>query len=251
MSADVQPELLSSPAPPFRLGPAQVDLRSRLRDATSVSHRQLERRLGLLDGLTDPAAGRQRFVALLGAFLGFHACWEPAVAACLPGETAWLRPRRRQHLIAQDLAALGLDAASIAALPECPAAASLCRTPAAAWGSVYVLEGSTLGGRVIARHLAAAPWCPPAGLRYFDPYGADSGRRWKEMLDRLAALPTAAADEAVDAAQRTFGLLDDWLPGAPALPPDRPDRPAGRPAPSSAADSFDVPTSMPHSSRLP
>lgn len=225
MSADL-PSAPAPAAPPQASPRAAGDgLRERLRAATDPCHRRLEARLDLLAPMPDAEAGRRRFAEILGAFLGFHAAWEPALAEALPAEDAWLRSRRRGPLIAQDLVALGVSEEAIAALPACPDAASLCADAAHAWGTLYVLEGSTLGGRVIARHLAGAPWCPPGGLRYFDPYGADAGRRWKDTVERLERLPPADWDDAVDGAVATFARLIEWLPaaapGAPAaaLPP--------------------------------
>jgi heme oxygenase len=80
-----------------------------------------------------------------------------------------------------------------------------------------VLEGGTLGGRVIERVLAAAPWYPEGGLSYWNPYGNDTGKRWKETLDYLESLPVSWADEVIGSAEATFDLLERWLPLRPRL----------------------------------
>lgn len=49
----------------------------------------------------------------------------------------------------------------------------------------YVLEGSTLGGHVILRGLAARG-VTDAGLAFLDPYGAETGARWRGFLAVLA-----------------------------------------------------------------
>lgn len=192
-------------------------LHGRLREATGACHAVLEHALGLLR----PSCGAAHFRALLGRFHGFHRAWEPALANAL-GDDDFLRRRQREPLLRADLRALGLPAADIDALPACAAAAALCRTPAAALGSLYVLEGSTLGGQQISRHLAQASWAPPGGLRYFDPHRAATGQRWRETLTRLEATPGAWHPALIDGAVATFGLLHGWLPHA------------GRPAPTEA-----------------
>lgn len=195
--------------PPTPTTPAS--LRTLLRERTALSHRRLEDTLDLLGGPPE----RERFRRLLCGFHGFHRSWEPAVAARLADE-ALLAPRRRLPLLEADLDALGMSADEREALPRCGAAAALCDDEAGAIGSLYVMEGSTLGGRTIARHLAGAPWLPAGGLRYFDPHGAETGQRWRETIARLDALPPAQWERAAASAERCFELLREWL-GAVAL----------------------------------
>ncbi|WP_339896594.1 biliverdin-producing heme oxygenase [uncultured Gilvimarinus sp.] len=56
-------------------------------------------------------------------------------------------------------------------------------------GAMYVLEGSTLGGRIIARHMVQAhPWMQPERhLRYFQSYGAGRDQRWSDFKASLNA----------------------------------------------------------------
>ncbi len=46
---------------------------------------------------------------------------------------------------------------------------------------LYVLEGSTLGGQVIRKRLLARGQAM-TGLSFLDPYGPETGRRWKDFL---------------------------------------------------------------------
>ena len=179
-------------------------LHARLRTETAPAHERLERSLALLRLPLD----RDRFTALLVRFHGFHRAWEPALAGRLP--VAFV-PAPRVPLIEQDLRALGLGDEAIGAIPLCAQAAALGDHPDSALGSVYVLEGSTLGGRVISRHFGQASWWPPAGLRYFDPYGEQTASRWRQTLAQLAAAG-GDADRIVAGAVRTFEILQHWLP---------------------------------------
>ncbi|CAN5333949.1 hypothetical protein BH09PSE6_BH09PSE6_22090 [soil metagenome] len=174
-----------------------------LRSATTQQHDALENELGLLE---EPLS-RDRFVVALSGFLGFHLSWEPAIAVTL-GDAAGMAQRTRIDLLVQDLRALGCADDSIAAIAGCPEAAALADSPAHAWGSLYVMEGSTLGGQVISRRLRDVPWIPEHGLRYFDPYGPHTGARWKETRALLARAAELHDPQAMTtAAVATFELL--------------------------------------------
>jgi heme oxygenase len=184
------------------LGDSTLTLPDRLKAATADLHVALEERLGL----GSPPYGRERFEILLERFHGFHAVWEPAVAALI-GDAALLEPRRRLHLIEQDLQALGARPTNIARCSEAGALSAF-----EAWGSLYVMEGSTLGGRIIAKRMSDEIWLPPGGLRYFDPYGPETGSYWKVLRERLQAISSPTSDEAiVIGARLTFERLTRWL----------------------------------------
>jgi heme oxygenase len=182
----------------------------RLKDETREAHDRLEADLSLLHG----PLSRERFVRVLERFWGFHCIWEPAIARALHDD-AFLGPRLKLGRLEADLIALGRSPAEIARLPRCFEAAQLAplpRRPAAALGSLYVLEGSTLGGKVISRALDGAAWAPEGGLRYFDPYGSHTGQMWRDFWDYIAAHSTPAADaEMLAAARATFERLHRWL----------------------------------------
>lgn len=86
-------------------------------------------------------------------------------------------------------------------------------SPAAAFGAMYVVEGSTLGGSVIARHVERALGLrPETGCVYFRSYGSATGRMWKAFRTRLMAMSSPAVDDViVGSAQRTFGVMQSWL----------------------------------------
>lgn len=183
--------------------PLPASLHARLRAATAAAHRALEDALDLLREPPD----RERFVRVLVGFHGFHRVWEPAVASQLPPGGA---PPPRRALIEHDLRRLGLTDACLDAIAPCAAATALGADAPTALGSLYVLEGSTLGGQVITRHLAQAPWCPHEGLRTFAPYGDAAGARWRDTLALLAAA-RGDPEQIVAGALLTFAILLAWL----------------------------------------
>ncbi len=180
----------------------------RLRASTGDAHRTLENALGLLD----PPLSRTRFAAILKRFLGFHRVWESAL-----DEIEELTPlrldRSRIAMLEADLAALGQGSAEIAAARNCRAAGQLGDSAEIALGSLYVMEGSTLGGQIISRTLAGVDWAPEGGLTYFNPYGRETGSMWRRFKTEAEALVSPEQHEGViRGARACFALLTDWLP---------------------------------------
>jgi len=161
--------------------------------------------LGLLDDQLDLGA----YTQLLGRFYGFWRNWEPRVAALLD-DPAFLAPRRRLHLLAADLAAVGCLPQAVAALPLCPL--PVLRNAAEAFGSLYVMEGSTLGGRVIERNVDRCLGLDRlSGCSYFAGYGAATGPMWRSFLARLETAPAGDVPQITDGASATFDRLAWWL----------------------------------------
>lgn len=194
-------------------------LHARLRAATGPAHQALE------DSLDWRArvATLPGYRALLARLHGFHAAWEPVIGVELADE-AFLAPRRRLALLAADLQHLGLGPDAVDALPL-PALngrdGPVLRGPAAATGALYVLEGSTLGGKVIGRHIADLHGLSGAGLTYYRAHGAGAGSMWAAFRARLELFADDPEAEAVltAAAVTTFAAMRAWLspgPGDPA-----------------------------------
>ena len=83
----------------------------------------------------------------------------------------------------------------------------------AIFGSMYVMEGSTLGGRFIAPHVAQMLSLGQGqGNAYFEGYGARTGSMWNAFRDTAAAsVPESLYDDAVRAAIDTFETMQAWL----------------------------------------
>ena len=182
-------------------------LSTALRAATGAAHQRMEDALDLLS----PPLSRDRYLRTLEGFYGFHSAWEPAMAAN-PALAPMMQGAGRIALLRTDLKALGRSDAQIEALPSCPTAAELAASPLGGLGSLYVIEGSALGGQVIARALAQTSWAPSGGLRYFNPGGAETGARWrafKAVLDRVADPEDWPG--VIIGATATFDTLRGWL----------------------------------------
>lgn len=177
----------------------------RLRQETSEEHRRLESDLALVDG----PVSQRRYADLLGRFHGFHAAHEPLLDDAFAGEAFW-PPRRRLGQIEHDLHLLGWTEGDVAALPRADVPAVGSR--AAAFGYLYVFEGATLGGRVIARHLSGQDDVPRDATAYFAGRGREAGTMWRETCALLAReVPPAAHAITVATAGAVFASLRSWL----------------------------------------
>jgi heme oxygenase len=185
-----------------------------LRLATAAAHARLERATGLGTSVIE----RGRLLSVLTAMFGFHAIWEPAVAPVLGSSFI---ARRRLPILRDDLRSLGLNDRDIDELPRCHRAAQLARNSETALGSLYVIEGSTLGGKVISRVVSRMPDVLDPVV-YFDPYGARTGEMWKEFRRMTQARIDAGASRArtIAAAIETFEVLESWVRAATERPRD-------------------------------
>jgi heme oxygenase len=182
----------------------------RLRDETRADHERLEAHIDLLGRPWSMAFYQQ----LLEKFYGFYAVIEPPIFA--HGEWQPLvdvEKRLKLPMLDQDLKFLGLSEAEIQGLPRCEEVPPV-GTFARALGTAYVLEGSTLGGQIITRHLKKELGVDVGqGISFFTSYGAEVGPMWREFTAVLESFD-GDADEMtalVDAAEATFKTLDEWL----------------------------------------
>lgn len=207
--------------------PPSLSLHQALRDGTRDAHRRVEQVLDI-HALASPAASsdetqgpHSRTLALrrvLSTLALFHLHWQPRVLTALPPAFhGWLTGSPRLSWLAQDLAALG-DTAALQRLAHAPDPCAALALPdtLSALGSLYVVEGSALGGLAITRMLGTQPALAPA-LRYFRGHGEGTGARWQQFCTVLTQASGHATgdvdaqfgcwDGAVQAAQATFEAL--------------------------------------------
>jgi heme oxygenase len=206
MHEDTLPESATSGA-----GVALPSLSDDLRAQTAAQHRRIESLLGL------PGAIRTRdhYILWLDRFLGLYEPLERALVEFPEWETLGLALPSRSHssCLVADLTALGSDPskvphASPAQLPHLPSFSH-------ALGAFYVLEGATLGGRLILRDLDVRIGAPIAlATCFFGGRGAAVGPMWQSFRSALDAFgrerPQRRAD-VVAGAKRTFCAMLAWF----------------------------------------
>ena len=183
----------------------------RLRSATRDAHASIET-VPRLSRLLARDITTTEYVETLRMLHAFHASILPDLARCLRGTS-----RAEALLDGKGLAALAADIAWFDAIPLVPQ--RLQQPPAcvaAALGTLYVLEGSNLGGRVIGRHVARNLGVGPgSGGSFYCGLGAeDARRRWRllqEVLRLEIDAPEALGETVTSAALATFESLEMWM----------------------------------------
>jgi heme oxygenase len=191
------------------LSPA-TSMRARLKQSTLELHRSVERHFNLDDRTWTATDYCRLLEGLWGIYvplerallrIDWRQCGFDAAARC---KSAWLKA---------DLAHFGLSHMSIIELPCCDDLPKL-DTVADGLGAFYVLEGATLGGRVILGALEPQLGISPdAGGRFFASYGAAVGPQWRSYLDALehcGATPSSA-DSITQSAILTFESFERWF----------------------------------------
>ena len=149
---------------------------------------------------------------MLDRFHGFYVPLRQALARFTdwPGLGIDLHARDHARRAADDLAVLGMTPSPALA----PAFAGLASFPQAL-GALYVQEGSTLGGQIILRQVAAGAMdIPPGAMSFFAGHGAANGAMWRQFVAALdgfgAAHPADQAAVELGAAM-AFRAITDWF----------------------------------------
>lgn len=183
----------------------------RLRMETRPHHDRLDHH-PLMVQLMSPAVSRPLYESLLKKFLGFYQSLEPQLAAYDHWSSLDInfKERLKTPALLKDLSSLNVITKEVSPAP----APDWIRDEASAMGTFYVMEGSTLGGQIITRHVAARlQLSPDHGLAFFSSYGDAVGARWKETRDALVrfAEESRAEDVMIESAKQTFAALAEWL----------------------------------------
>ena len=196
---------------------AKGDILAVLREQTRTEHETVEQTLGLMSDTLSAASYRRTIER-------FHGFWQPMEARlrAAPGLAEIgldLTTREKTPLLALDLCALGVDAEADARLcDDLPRVEST----AAALGCLYVIEGASLGGQIISRHLRARlDITKDTGGLFFHGYGERTGEMWRAFGAAVRAFAATPAQQAemVASAVATFRLLRAWCERPGSLSP--------------------------------
>ena len=154
------------------------------------------------------ALTRDRYGEYLRFAQAFHASMEPAFEhEPLTRFGLDMRARRKAPWLADDLRALDLEPMPMPRVAH--EADAVCLL-----GRAYVLEGATLGGRVLLDRVNARCGVRPgAGATYLAGYAGDTGRMWKGFVSALdrAELTEGECASCVEAARGTFEAYERLL----------------------------------------
>lgn len=190
------------------------NLRDQLRHETRQEHHDLEKALDLFSAQFNATDYRN----LLAKFFDFHIAFDAYLTVKahegISATKFYLEGRSKKDWLAQDVNFLGMDnLANIRRLSHDDFAFLLPSTEHI-WGAIYVIEGSTLGGQILARHFTKTLGLfPEAGLRFFTAYGSETKAKWNDTLRQLDALAIQDVRHAniILGAKSTFGFLKQHL----------------------------------------
>jgi len=196
---------------PREVIPSVPSLSAQLRAQTAPMHREVEIKLGLPGAI----GNRDEYVVWLARFFGLYEPLESSLADFCYWNDLGLELHARNHCscLVADLAALDakphdLPRADRGVLPELPSFAH-------ALGALYVLEGATLGGRVILRDLEARMGAAISGAtRFFGGRGDAVELMWttfRSAVDGFGQERPELRADVVSGAERTFGSIEVWF----------------------------------------
>ncbi len=174
-----------------------------MRLATDAAHQRLHRHSGFA-AVQEGTISRTDYTKLLVRLEGFYIAFE-AVTRTGNDRSDWL---------AQDLETMRGEhwpgnSAQRPIMPKLDGEHGVL-------GALYVVEGSALGGRGLARgldHLLGSGQLN--GRRFFEGRGSSTGPAWRDFVSRLEFFTKepAAQAAAIDAAVSTFSVFETWLAG--------------------------------------
>lgn len=175
-----------------------------LRNATKDIHDRMHTHDGFA-AVKDGTIDKRSYQLLLRRLYGFYQPFELSSGQNLDRST-WLH---------SDLSALAVAVRENEKISACNQIPHL-NTPNRRLGALYVVAGSALGGRELARGLDAVLGVGvTSGRKFFLGYGDRTGEVWRQCLARIAAAATTpgASAEIVGAAVETFAAFEQWAAG--------------------------------------
>lgn len=179
----------------------------RLREETRQEHQSLEKKL---IPYIKSINSNDSYARLLQMFYSYYQPVEKAINSELDElDIRDLHERRKSAAIEEDMSVLGVKKEDVPA-DFAPEIDSKFR----ALGALYVLEGSTLGGKVIAEIIAKNnPAFSHNTFHFFNAYGEKTMEKWKsfqQSIDNYTEVQVNI-DEIVAGAANTFSSLELWV----------------------------------------
>ncbi|GAA4213512.1 biliverdin-producing heme oxygenase [Pedobacter jeongneungensis] len=181
-----------------------------LRTETAENHKTLES-LMFVNEIMNNSLSIDQYKKLLTVNYIIHQKSENILANMLNADIAAeleMNSRLKLSALEKDLNYWGIDSLTLPGLnfelylPQ--------KNTAEVLGALYVLEGATLGGNVIKRHILANPNFKDheAGLNYYGVYGEELSTKWKKFVSVLnERVPEVDYERCINSANQTFNNL--------------------------------------------
>ncbi|RZJ51561.1 MAG: hypothetical protein EOO19_00235 [Chryseobacterium sp.] len=180
------------------------DFLNDLKTQTADSHKKLER-LPVSASILSPDMKIEDYIHYLSLMHDVHESTENVIFPLLIDTIDDLEQRKKKQLIEQDLKFLDYNktiSTNVFQVTDSSIAFAL--------GILYVIEGSTLGGRFILKNVSTNPKLSgDHGISYFNGYGDKTGSYWKNFLNMLSEYEQNhnCADEIIEGAVYAFDSI--------------------------------------------
>lgn len=180
----------------------------KIKEATLTQHQQVEKSLV---GKMKAIRSKDDYVNLLKIFYGYFGGLEQQIKAYINQiHLQDHNERRKTDALVNDIKSLGGEIPVIATSNNLPDIANHLQ----AFGALYVIEGSTLGGSIISgmmqKHLT---FDGQKGLTFFNGYGEQTQQMWANFKSALNEAVKSEDDEKIvlQAANDTFARFNNWI----------------------------------------
>lgn len=181
-----------------------VDFLDKLKNQTASAHKKLES-LPVSASILSPNMKISDYCHYLSLMYDVHKSTQEIVFPLLKNHISDLEERAKTPLITDDLSFLNCaksDTFSVFKNQDVSVPFAL--------GILYVIEGSTLGGRFILKNIETIPGLDQQkGVSYFTGYGNKTGSYWKTFLNELTIYETEneCGDEIIEGAVYAFDCI--------------------------------------------
>jgi len=157
-------------------------------------------------------ASEARYITVLKRMFGFYTPleehfnrWQLLLAGTLN-----INERRKVPLLQKDLCALGMTAEAQSRMPRCPL--PVLDTIPQILGALFVVEGATHGGAMIAQRIDASLGITQvSGGSFFRSYGPRVVTMWNLFSQALNSLSGQDQTTAICTAAEVFSIAEGWL----------------------------------------
>lgn len=181
-----------------------------LRGQTGESHVNLEENQ-LSKAILDPSVTLSDYQQYIARMYGVTKACENDIFPIISSVLTDIDERFKSQLILGDLLKTGFSQDKIASIPVYNFNPN---NIAQALGVMYVLEGSTLGGKILYKHINQFLGLDEqTGVSYFYGYGHQTGHLWKLFVSKLSAYAVEEnlEQEIISSAISTFNEIGHWL----------------------------------------
>ncbi len=182
-------------------------LAEQLKKDTLRSHQQLEK---MLVGRMKAIRSKEDYVNLLQLFYTYFGGLETQIDQYIgKNELNDYAERRKTQALAHDIETLGGKPMAKANDEDLPQIKNVLQ----AYAAMYVIEGSTLGGKIISKMMAQQLGINNGeGLSFFNGYGDGTETKWESFKDTLNNVTKSSEEDkiVIAAANETFDKFKQW-----------------------------------------